>query len=323
MHIARFAGIHIRVSDQPNLLDETLGFENTDVYLKAVGQEHGGQNYRAIAVRKFRPEATSLLDLAHGERKMCESSIQHIANLLGIASCCEHLVVSELPVIAFRPDSTIEEEFVAPLLDEFGYVGSSRMEMGRLLFKHMGNYIDLSRDRPNGTSALAAALNCSTKLAQYRELVRFFEIAFRMPFVQMDKKLHQFLKVTNLKFDREEIRKWKSFRHTTIHGDGANNREMSFEIDVAPYLERMKMAALDVLFNKARWSCRDTGRRKGYEIPGFSRDGDELIASDNYIEARVVMMDQFGVWAVKSASVDVQKLKSDGWRFTSSNCTPT
>jgi len=28
------------------------------------------------------------------------------------------------------------------------------------------------------------------------------------------------------------------------------------------------------------------------------------------------MMDQFKVWSVKSPSVDVEKLKIDGWRFT-------
>jgi len=316
MHISRFTGIHIRKDDSPAVIDEKHDFGNTHVYVKSMGQENDGQNYRAIAIRKFHPTASNAIGLAHEERRKCESSIEHIANILSVSACSEHLIVSEMPIIAFRPDTVQEEQIIDPLLGELGYSGSSRLELGKLLLGTVRNSIDLVKDRTNGVAALAAALNCSTKLAQYRELVRFFEIAFRMPFVQIDKKLSQYLAPTKLEFERKEIQQWRTFRHPSIHGDGAISQEVTFELDVAPYLERMKIAALDVLFNKAQWSSKETARRVGYEVPGISKDGNKLIAASNYIQARFVMMDQFKVWGIKSSTVDVQKLEDDGWRFT-------
>jgi hypothetical protein len=280
-----------------------------------MGQEKEGQNYRAVAIRKFHPIASNVIQLAHEERRICESSIEHIANVLSISACSEHLISSEMPVIAFRPDTPDEEKLIEPLLNDFGYSGSSRVELGKLLLGGIRSSIELVKDRTDGVAALAAALNCNTKLSQYRELVRFFEIAFRMPFVQIDKKLCQYLASTKLEYDRKEIQKWCGFRHPSIHGDGAISQEVIFELDVAPYLERMKIAALDVLFNKERWRSKETARRAAYEMPGFSKDGDKIIAANNYIEARFVMMDQFKVWSVKSSTVDVQKLKADGWWF--------
>lgn len=316
MHISRFTGIHIRKDDKPVIIEQKFDLDNTHVYVNSVGEESKGQNYRAIAVRKFHPAASNVIEMAHVERKKCESSIEHIANVLSISACSEHLILSEMPVIAFKPDNPEEEKYIDVLIDKFGYSGSSRMELGKLILGDIGNALNILSDRTNGVAALAAALNCTAKLSQYRELVRFFEIAFRMPFVQVDKKLSQYLAPTKLEYSRSEIKKWSSFRHPSIHGDGAISQEVVFELDVAPYLERMKIAALDVLLNKEIWSNKGTGRRSEYELPGFSKDGEKLIAGSNYIQARFVMMDQFKVWGIKPASVDIEKLEADGWRFT-------
>ena len=316
MHIARFTGIHIRKDDSPTVVDEMLDMEDTHVYLSSVGEEKSCQNYRAIAIRKFHPKESNLVQLAHEERRKCEASIEHIANILSISACSEHLILSELPVIAFKPDKPEEEQYIAPLLGELGYSGSSRMELGKLLLGNLRNALELFKDRTAGLAALTAALNCNTKLSQFRELVRFFEIAFRMPFVQVDKKLYQYLSLTRLEYSRSEIKKWRSFRHPSFHGDGAISQEVIFELDVAPYVERMKIAALDVLLNKEQWNRKDIKRRLGYELPGFSKNGDKLIAANNYIQARLVAMDQFKVWGIKSPSIDVGKLEADGWRFT-------
>lgn len=316
MHIARFAGIHIRKDDSPAVIEKMFAINDTHIYVNSVGNENVGQNYRAVAVRKFHPTDLNILELANEQRRICESSIEHIANVLSITACSDHLILSEQPIIAFRPDKVEEEKYIEQLLSKYGYAGSSRWELGKLVLGDIGSLLDVLNDRTNGVAAMSAALNCTTKLSQYRELVRFFEIAFRIPFVQIDKKLSQFLSQAKYEIERSEIKIWGKFRHPSIHGDGAISQEIVFELDVAPCVERMKMAALDVLFNKLKWGSKDTSRRMKFELPGFSKDGDKLIAGNNYIQARAVMMDQFNVWSVKSPSVDAESLKSNGWRFT-------
>jgi len=246
---------------------------NTDVYVMLRVEDNDARNYRAVAMRKYFTNKQSNIANAHENRIVCEEVIEHIANLYSISVSSPHILYSQEPPIAFRPDTEDEHQYIEALRNEFNKKTKSRTVSGAFSLLDKLSSIDFLSDRKNGVAALSAAVNCTTKLSQYRELVRFFEMAFSMPFTKIDKKFSQFLSPAPLKFNRDELKRWSKFRHPSMHGDGAITQEISFEWDVAPYVERMKLAAYDVLLNKKRWGKRCADRRNLHEIPGVTIDG--------------------------------------------------
>lgn len=316
MHIARFSNIYFSSGDiSENTEEKKYRVGNTDVYVMLRIKENEARNYRAIAIRKYFTNQQSNISHAHENRVVCEEAIEHIANLYSISVSSPHIMYSQAPSIAFRPDTEGEHQYIEALRKEFTKELKSRSVSGGFFLMDKLSSIDFLSDRKNGVAALSAAVNCTTKLSQYRELVRFFEMAFSMPFTQIDKKLSQFLGPALLNFSRDEVKRWSKFRHPSMHGDGAITQEISFEWDVAPYIERMKLAAYDVLLNKARWGKRCANRRKVHEIPGFTLDEKSLVASSP-ISLGFQVMDQFDKWTqVGLRTYDLENLEKQGWIF--------
>jgi hypothetical protein len=130
------------------------------------------------------------------------------------------------------------------------------------------------------------------------EYLRLFEIAFGHAGVGLYKPLLRFLTSGQGDFSKDEVRAWfDHLRSRAIHSD---KEEPIFGFEIAKSIERMKLAAYDVLFNKVQWRSHDDGRRKGMvpiSGPGFLTRGKEA-------KMTFRLFDDFGVFPLNlSASL--------------------
>jgi hypothetical protein len=95
----------------------------------------------------------------------------------------------------------------------------------------------------------------------------------------MGKKLNQAL-LPAMGYTIEEIRAWQRLRHPSSHADGEKTMEVAFEADAWPVVQRMEQAALDVLFNKAKWWDWSSSRRSVWQPKAITTNasGQGLIA---------------------------------------------
>ena len=120
--------------------------------------------------------------------------------------------------------------------------------------------MDALADRREGVVLLSDARS-SQGMSQYRELVRFFELAFGKANVDLPDPLAQFLIGSRFGFTRETIRSWvPELRHRSTHADHPE-RGIAHARDVEPLTPTMLVAAYDVLLNKVKWNSPDDVRR--------------------------------------------------------------
>ena len=192
--------------------------------------------------------------------RSAEANIEHVANLYSVAENCSRRLSSPYPMLAFRPANEVERSY---LIDSAGIKPIS------FTIPKIAYWVDLTddsvleaiSDRRDGVSLLAEALAQAHPSGRYRELVRFFELAFQLPFTQLRKRLTQFLQGANLGYTREEIQNWISKRHPATHADGRKTTEIILESDVRSLVPRMEQAAYDTLLNKRTWHDSSRERR--------------------------------------------------------------
>jgi hypothetical protein len=121
--------------------------------------------------------------------------------------------------------------------------------------------LDSLKDRLDGVALLAEALSHTHPMGMFHEFLRFFERAFARSSSRPAKPLAQFLAESRRGYTQEEIQRWVvELRHPATHAD--RRPSFALESDIRPVIRRMKQAAYDVLFNKAKWQDSTTERRK-------------------------------------------------------------
>ena len=167
-------------------------------------------------------------------------------------------------------------------------------------------------DRLDGV-ALLSEHYCSSEAGRYKELVRYFELAFKLPFVQIEKKLYQFLKLTPFGYTRKEIKEWISFRHSSLHADQKKSLTISLTSDVQSYLMRMEQAAIDVLFNKSHWRSSSSLRRDIWrpKVWSISKEGEMTGLKGAKISLLFRVYDEFGVYP-KKLGLEITE-KKENW----------
>lgn len=200
-----------------------------------------------------------------------------------------------LPCIILEYDTQEGKEF---LNSSDGILSKQYSENGvRSPIEFTLENINSLTDRSEGV-ALLSEVYCNSESGQFREYVRFFELAFSLPFTQLEKKLYEFLKPMPFGYTREEIQEWIELRHPSIHADMKKTEELAFTSDVRIFLMRMEQAALDVLFNKKIWCNNTVARRSSWKPDTFltAKNGKIMVQQGKALSMLFRVYDDFGTY---------------------------
>lgn len=207
------------------------------------------------------PEKTqdNYIIIPETERKSAEEAIETVANLIAIAEHCQRSISSPSPCVAFLPENEVALEW---LETSAGIVANRdsvpdvrfRLEIDEKLLMALS-------DRLDGVALLSEALAHNHPTGRYHEFIRLYERAFQLSISQLDKKLFQFLRDSELGYERDEIKTWIQLRDAATHADERKSNHLVLESDVTRFIPRMKQAAYDLLLNKKVWRDRSSERR--------------------------------------------------------------
>lgn len=187
-----------------------------------------------------------------------ERVLEFLINSLSVIYRSNRSIYSLMPSVGFVPENEEESAWLEAsngIEDIMDGIAEGIPEQAASL-----DTLKLFSDRPDGVALIAESNSNSNNMGKYRDLIRFFECAFKLPVNQLSKKLNQFLEPNGLGYSRAEIDKWVSYRDGASHADYAKNEEVFLESDILRITPRMLQAAYDVLYNKENW--RDSGRNR-------------------------------------------------------------
>ncbi len=193
-------------------------------------------------------------------RTRAEKAITAIADVLAVATCGGRKIESCEPHLCVNWDYGNVPDFGTDW----------EISEGLTTVTPQGNrYIDFTTlvggvmDRLSGVALMSLALSHSNALGKYISLCRLFEDAFAFPARHLGKKITQLIvaNAVDLRYTRNEVEQWLSFRDGAAHADLAKATEYVVESDVLKFVPRMQQAAFDVLLNKEIWHNKSSSRR--------------------------------------------------------------
>lgn len=315
MKLIRFAVLMLRTDNEINPIQaDVSGVKLTVKKVKINGETRSSFLVESEAQLDAYPEINDNNELVIDKniREKCEFGINVISNLLSVFNACQKSIFSPYPCAAIEHKDNKEKEY---LKSSNGIQVVARRDNGsNQPIDFNPEYVSLLTDRLDGIFVLSEHYS-SSESGKYRELVRFFELAFNLPFVQIEKKLFQFLKNTPYGYERDEIRRWISHRHPMMHADQRKSQSISFTSDIQSYLLRMEQAAIEVLFNKTYWHSSSTIRRSEWRPTAFSYtpEGKMIVLQGSELRALFRIYDEFGVFP-KLLSSSMNNLK-ENWYY--------
>lgn len=166
----------------------------------------------------------------------------------------------------------------------------------------------------DGVELLAEALGNSNEVGKFRELARFFELAFAESSTKLDQDLATFLShFDKLHYTQAETSRWRGLRDRASHAD---RQPPALVRDVQPPLARIEFAAYDVLFNKTNWHVSDTNRRDVWSPPGgVLEDGKSMVAvAGGSLSLQPIPLDGFGSYLHDlKCRLDLSQFPSTWW----------
>jgi hypothetical protein len=249
--------------------------------------------------------------------RQAEKAIELIADLLAVTTFSARKIFSAVPTAGFSGLTVKDREWLAGssgLLQTPSRLGLSPAPVG--ITQDMLSDLD---DRRDGVSLLAEALANNHETGRFRELARFFELAFRAEPKRIVGPLSDFLShYDKLQYTHSEVEEWHDLRHRATHADRPGRRYVLCR-DVRPVLQRVQFAAYDVLFNKLNWNAEDPARRDVWYPPGgILRDGQHAVLrlhSSANLQAGP-LFDGFGAYPYDSRC-KVRDHPADWWLDTS------
>jgi hypothetical protein len=237
------------------------------------------------------------ISLPIGEREQCEQALQLVADLISICGKCERFISSASPcwaLVAENPDEKTRLELSRGIKNNRKMMPSFTLQIPK-----NNEIIYKLQDRIDGITILAESYSHNREAGKYREYIRLFEVAFTIPFTNLEKKLKDFLP-REMGYTRQEIKHWIEFRHPIIHADGRKTDRLVFDVDVRWVTQRMEQAAIDVLFNKSEWHSISITRRQIYIPSAFTstNDGGGIIRQGSTPVIKFQVIDEFGIFPV-------------------------
>lgn len=241
---------------------------------------------------------TGAVAIPHDPRRECEAAIEGAAAVAAAYLCVERQISSPIPEIALEPESRQDEAFLSDA-HSLQCRPTARQIVREIISPDSVAVSDLG-DRIEGVGFYADALAQTDPLASYRELMRFFELAFALPASALMNKLYQFLSTGPGRYTRSEIDDWFNLRHAAIHGDGRKTQYLVVQADIRPILGRMLQAARDVVFNKKHWHTRSRERRSVWRPIALSIDRDGTVEIEQFSTPimHFQLMDSFGAYPI-------------------------
>jgi hypothetical protein len=194
-------------------------------------------------------------------RKLAEQAIEAAANIISVFEQCKRSIASPDPYVALLPEDSESQAWLNNNAKGISCISRSLQDF-RFRIKLDKNIIDSLKDRLDGVALLAESLSHDHATGKYHEFLRLFERAFGCSSSNLVEPLAQFLTGRERSgYTTEEVQGWVvDLRHPATHAD----RRPCFvlESDIRPVIQRVKQAAYDVLFNKAKWRDSSSERRK-------------------------------------------------------------
>jgi len=161
------------------------------------------------------------------------------------------------------------------------------------------DYPQALMDRLEGAALMAECMSNSSMLGQYRECVRLFELAFRLKPKMLEVPLSAFLAKAPYQYSRAEVAEWLALRDQASHADKLISTRLAFDRDVRRFIDRMRQAAMEVLFNKTEWH-RDSDARRTVWAPliGLLPDSGLHATEGKGFSVRIAPLDCFYVWPI-------------------------
>ena len=316
MKFLRFALLQLRTSQE---IDDLAGeIDGVRVDLKSVeSDDEKSKAFLAtatISLSEFpKTDEKGKLLIDDRIRRKCEHGICMLANLLSVFNACSKSIYSPYPCVAVEYEN---ENEMAYLQSSSGFFVIERRDNGAYMpIEFKPEYVSQLTDRLDGVTLLSEHYS-SSESGKYRELVRYFELAFKMAFVQIEKKLFQFLRGSTYGYTRHEIKEWIGLRHSSFHADQKKSLEISITSDVQSYLMRMEQAAIDVLFNKKHWRSSSSLRRDIWRPTAWStsKHGELTVVKDTKLSMLFRVYDEFGIFP-KKLGLELSN-KKDNWYYT-------
>jgi hypothetical protein len=171
-------------------------------------------------------------------------------------------------------------------------------------------------DRRDGVALMAQALVHASSLGKYRDFIRLFELAFALDVNSLGRKMTHFLTDLKLGYTRSEIDSWLALRHGASHGDLKVTRNLVFEADTSPVVDRMEQAAWDILCNKLVWHDRSRVRRDFLRPLAYttSPNRDIAVIQGAAVDFQAQFFDEFDVYPMDLAGVISNPPPSWWWK---------
>lgn len=134
-------------------------------------------------------------------------------------------------------------------------------------------------DRQDGVSLLAEALSHNHPTGRLHEYFRVIERAFAVSYRKAcEKLLFRYFQPTDYQISQSELDSWIAIRDSSTHADIKPFITIS---ETRKTVDRVELAAYDILFNKVHWRNQDVSRRKLFTPVYYS-----ISNNDEYAIAR-------------------------------------
>ena len=293
-HLLRVAVV--RSSDGE--IDQAMSGRLGGADVRAIGRftidgEPGG--LLVFAHLPFSPRAIeSALELPEASLRALEASLETFTSLITVETGAGATISSPMPCVGIAGD----EAAIAALEGVNVRIPGRGMSQLRVHWQRgllAPEHVRALDDRLDGVRLLAEAVNQTTPLGRYSQLLRVFERAFRAGPGALADPLIRFLAGGAGDYSREEVEAWTGIRGPAVHADRRD--EFALSRDVRELTSRMEDAAYDVLLNKATWRSTDSSRREQWHPKGHTTsDGVALTQGMERASMSVTLLDDFGAF---------------------------
>ena len=254
-----------------------------------------------------------LVEVPDAPRRLTEKAIDAAANLLSVATGHARSVTSRNLPVAFYAETDQDRDF---LRAQTGIKSIDRsVSFSRMSVFVTADDLTALRDREHGTELLAEALSQHHFAGRYRELLRVFELGFAESDSKLVFMLAEFLaKRPRLGYTKTEVKEWvRGRRGRAMHADRS---VPLIGADLGDVVDRMLLAAYEVLFNKEKWHAYNSDRRDVWtpSIGPLDANGNWFVRQHQTEEPfNAQLYDPYGVYPLNLAAGGLVLADQDFW----------
>lgn len=212
----RFAILELGTNSRHEHLPDKMEIANNQfVHITSIDKDNESCSLTLYSDTNFTVNSTqapSLEDLKSVNHKM-ERRIEKAAALISTLLNTPRKLRSTLPCFALKAEGELDEKYLKNASKNG--LQSSFLENLTLRSYFMtinSTTIRLFNDRYDGVLSLAEVLSTNSSISKYKELIRFFEIAFSSTFHSVQNKIVQSLAQQNLDYSLKEVKSWYELR---------------------------------------------------------------------------------------------------------------